>query len=159
MSDYEFISEEIFDQVSDDQSWGQDKEDEIKSQEDGEKVETQDRDVRALLIQKKIKLLNKRVVLARIPVKKFNPSSALFLEKINFIKEAKPKTFDCFYKTRADPGLVSKLELNNCFYKIRRDADPKDLKQENESLSQQVKEIKNKKFIEAQYYRLLSKNN
>lgn len=115
-------------------------------------------EISSSFIQKKINQLKRKNKILASPNHQL-PKEILKKLHNNTVKnkEKTSKKIDNFYTQSVDPYLVSKLQFTNKLAAIKQDADPSGLAEENKILSEKSAKIDSKKFISAQYYRLLAK--
>ena len=161
MSSYNSISEAISieSEIEEDAITSSLKEHTIESSpnEYSSKFDKDSQDLQKEFIGKKLKFLKRKALISALPNKKVDQNSSIFSEKIEKLRTLKHNYQDKFYCQPADPCLISKLLFENKLYAIKCDADYSDIQASNIELLEEYKQIEQKKFITAQYYRLLSK--
>lgn len=151
-SDYS-ISEEFLSESIIEESFIPSNSEKTKTEQYSNKFESGD--LQSQLLKQKINLLNKKAKLS-LPRLEPNPKSEIFTLKIAQLQTF-PKKTDAFYKQKVDENLLQKLQFTNKLFQINLGSDCSSLQAENKILQEKCEKIKKQKFIEAQYFRLLSK--
>lgn len=113
-------------------------------------------DIQEKFLKKKLLHLKRKNVVENLP-KYPQVRSSMLAAKIDLLKKPQKAVRDEFYSKPADEFMVSKLKFENMLEDIKADANYHDIEEENKQLREKYEEIEKKKFIDAQYYRIMSK--